>query len=43
MCIKNNVWPGYSDGVQLAEPPNWQLQQYLNMMEERALGEENGR
>ena len=39
MCIKNNVWPGYSGGVQLAEPPNWQLQQYLNMMEERALGE----
>ena len=27
--------------ITLAEPPAWALTQYLNMMEERALGEEN--
>jgi hypothetical protein len=41
MCLKEKRFPSYSDSVQLAEPPNWQIQQYMNMMEERALGESN--
>ena len=41
MCMKTGKWPSYPDQITLAEPPNWQLQQYLNMMEERALGEDN--
>lgn len=42
MCMKTGKWPSYPDQITLAEPPAWALTQYLNMMEERALGEENG-
>jgi len=41
MCMKTGKWPSYPDQITLAEPPAWALTQYLNMMEERALGEEN--
>jgi hypothetical protein len=39
MCMKTGKWPSYPDSITVAEPPNWQYQQYMNMMEERALGE----
>lgn len=39
MCMASGKWPSYPSEVVIAEPPPWEVTKYMNMMEERALGE----